>query len=448
MRFVVGLATLALMASATAVLSSAHAGELQVGTMITPDNTALVAEFVSPGNYILVKQGMRMKIAPSQHLEWPPPYQAATEKYSPQVQLGEKGDLLNYVAGLPFPAIKADDPQAAAKVMWNFSFRPQYTDDLDLRYLEVGNYAPAALPQSALEHFTIGHFGFYNYIGRTEVLPTPTDPEMAETGIRYRFGAFPFLEPQEIRGFGLIRYRSINPRREDNAWYFNPLTRHLLRVSTDSDAYPIGPISTAGDELADGLGANYANNLDPDSYFGFSARPEGFNFRLLGIKRMLAVAHAENSPAKPCPFDGNRTICPEAWEMRQVYIVEAIAKPQPWMQMIGRAEMTIPRRVLYVDSEGWFITASDLYDRSGRLWKTIATFNTYRDRPVPDARIAVYPFKRIFQTALVDEDVQTGYSSLVLMPGPRSPEHECWYINMGVVSKAMLEPDQMAGHVR
>ena len=42
--------------------------------------------------------------------------------------------------------------------------------------------------------------------------------------------------------------------------------------------------------------------------------PEGF----LGVKPMLAVVHAANSPAKACETDGGRTICPENWEMRQL----------------------------------------------------------------------------------------------------------------------------------
>src|SRR5260221_7321812 len=112
--------------------------------------------------------------------------------------------------------------------------------------------------------------------------------------------------------------------------------------------------------------------------------------------------------------------------MRQLYVIEATAKPQSWTQKIGSDGVAIPKRVLYIDSEGWLITASDQYDPEGKLWKTIATFNAYRDRPVADAKVAVYPFKRIFQTALVDEDLQDGFSSIVYMPGREAQDHECW----------------------
>jgi Protein of unknown function (DUF1329) len=103
--------------------------------------------------------------------------------------------------------------------------------------------------------------------------------------------------------------------------------------------------------------------------------------------------------------------------------------------------------VIYIDSEGWFLTASDEYDTAGKLWKTVATFNTFDDRPVRDAQVAIYPFKRMFQTALVDEDIQDGFSSVVNMPGHESQDHESWYINMGIVTKAFLDPHQMQNYV-
>ncbi len=155
---------------------------------------------------------------------------------------------------------------------------------------------------------------------------------------------------------------------------------------------------------------------------------------------MLASVHAEHSPETQCPYDGGKTICPENWEMRHLYVIEADSKP--------RRDATIPKRIFYIDSEGWFITASDQYDRDGKLWKTIATFNTYRDRPVPDAKVAIYPYKRMFQLGLVDEDLQTGASSVVYMPGATAQDRECWYIDMGTVDNSFLAPQALerAGH--
>jgi len=128
-----------LMVALAAVLLVAPAANSQVrsGDVITPSNSAKVANLVSPGNYQLAGQGMIMKIVPSSHLEWPPPYKAATEQYSPQVVLTPSEDLMNYKAGLPFPLVDVNDPQAATKIIWNFEFRPLYTDDLDGPGLEA-----------------------------------------------------------------------------------------------------------------------------------------------------------------------------------------------------------------------------------------------------------------------------------------------------------------------
>ncbi len=158
----------------------AHA-QVKPGDIITSDNASKVEGLVSPGNFILVKQGMAMKIIPTGHLYWPPPYKAATEQYSPQVSLTSDGELKNYVAGLPFPLVDANDPDAATKIMWNFAFRPLFTDDLDARDVEAVSHRQGLADE--LEHFTFGHLGSYKYVGRTEVSPTPMDPDVLKTGI-------------------------------------------------------------------------------------------------------------------------------------------------------------------------------------------------------------------------------------------------------------------------
>jgi hypothetical protein len=434
----VKLEVVALFAIAVLSAGSLSIAGVNPGDTITKDQADKVADLVSPGNLILVKQGMTMKIVPTERLEWPPPYKSATEKYSPQVSLAPDGTLKGYSAGLPFPLVDANDPQAALKVMWNFSYRPLYTDDAVSKNVEIASYRPGSTLADPVEHFTIGNVGFYNNIGRTEVNPIPTDPEAARANLRYRFGAYPFLEPSEMRGFGFIRYRSIDPKIEDNSWMMNPRTRHVNRASASELSDVLG-IYTPGAAASAGA-ATYASNLDPDSFFGFAAKVEDFNYRFLGEKTMLAVVHAENSPAKACPTDGGRTICPENWEMRRLYVIEADAKQT---SAIG-SRVSIPKRIFYIDSEGWFITASDQYDHDGKLWKTVATFNAYRDRPIPSARAAIWPFKRMFQTALVDEDVVTGFSTVVLSPGVETDEHESWYINMGLATENFFNPATMS----
>jgi hypothetical protein len=439
----VGIALALVLALAAASASSASA-QVKPGDVITPADAWKVANLVSPGNYYLVRQGMVMKIVPGGNLEWPPPYKAATEQYSPQVALAPDGEVRNYRAGLPFPMIDPNDPQVATKIMWNFEFRPLYTDDVDVRNLEIDSHRPGS--SEPVEQFILGHLAFYKSVGRTEVAPMPIDNDIYETGIAYRAGAFPFLSPSEFRGAGLIRQGSVLPGVEDAVWEYSSETRRLRRLPATelSDAFGVATYGGSGSGAGGVAGATtYASTLDPNSTFGFAAKISDYNYRFLGERHMLASVHAENVPAIPCANDNGRSICPENWEMRNLYVVEATARPRT---LLG-GQVIVPKRVLYVDSEGWFITASDLFNPNGELWKTIVSFHAYRDRATPDARVAVWPFKRMYSTATVDEDITTGFSTTVFTPRTDA-QSECWYINTGAVDKAFFTPANMVqmGH--
>jgi hypothetical protein len=306
------------------------------------------------------------------------------------------------------------------------------TDDLDIRGVEAVSHRDYdEIPGQPVQRLVYGHAALYNNIGRTEVQPFPTDPEANVTGIRYRHGAFPVLEPATVRGFGFLRFRYLDPDIEDKLWVYSPGARRVARSRADTSSAAKG-----------------AATIDPDSGSGFATKIEDFNYRLLGIKPMLAVAHAAALPAPACEVDNHRTVCPENWEMRQLYIVEATAKPLDWHQRIGTDGLDIPKRILYIDSEGWFIAASDQYGKDGALWKTLVLFTAYRDRSAPDAKAAIYPFRRIFQTALVDEDIQNGFSSIAYTPGHETTNSEGWYINMATVKQEFLDPHEMSfiGH--
>jgi hypothetical protein len=432
----------------------AHA-EVQDGDVITPANASKVENLLGPGSFALVKQGMTMKIMPAEHLESPPPYRAATEKYSPQVALAPDGNLENYVAGLPFPLVDVNDPQAASKIMWNFEYRPMSTDDIDVRNVEAVSHADGS--SGEIEHFTFGHLGLYNYVGRTEVPPTPIDAGVLNMDIASRAGVYPVLEPAELRGAGLVRERSILPGVEDYAWEYSSDSRRLRRLPASALSDSFGGASIGGSGQASGVGVGggsaaggggagggrattYASTLDPNSWFGFSGKVTEYSYRLLGDRSILASVDG-SSPATSCADDGGRSVC-EKWQPRRVYVIEATAKSGSPLS----PGTPVPKRIFYIDSEGWFITASDLYDREGRLWKTIVNFYAYGDRATPGTRVAIWPFKRIFQTAMLDEDLTSGFSTVVHTPG--LDDRDGLYINMGAIDGNFFTPARMvqAGH--
>ena len=401
--------------------------DVKPGDFITAKNAEQVRTLVSPGTFVAVSKGMQMHIVTPGRIDWPPPYQNATEKYASQVRLSPNHrDVLGYVAGQPFPLLDPNDPDVATKIMWNQYFKPIATDDFDLRYFEcqVAPLNPGA-EQNLLKMSELGHLAGYYDIGRTEVDPMPADPDFKATGIWWRAAAYPTLAPADDRGSGGIRYRYWDGDHADDAWAFLSGTRRVRRVNE--------VILSSSPGLS---------TWDPDHAGGFAAKPQEYNFKFLGEHNMLGCVHARNAPAHPCPTDGGATSCNDDWEMRHLYMVEVTPRPE---RISGILQS---KTIVYIDAEGWFNPYVDSYDRKGELWKTQIYLGTYRDRPVPDAKIAVYPFKREFATAASSIDVQSGVTTTCYLPGPDTEEKECWYINMGAVGRDFFTTEAMvkAGH--
>jgi hypothetical protein len=280
-------------------------------------------------------------------------------------------------------------------------------------------------PQVQLLNSLIGHAAGYSAIGRTEVEPLPTDPDFKVSGIWLRAAAYPIIQPANERGAGGLRFRYWDPMRADDAWAYLPDVRRVRRVNE--------VIMSSSPGL---------NTWDPDHAGGFQAKLQEYNFKFVGEREMLGCVNAAKSPAQPCPTDGGATSCPDNWEMRHQYIVEVTPRPE---RITGVLQS---KTIVYIDGEGWFNPYVDSYDRKGELWKTQIYLLTYRDRPVPDAKVAVYPFKRQFVVAASSIDVQSGLVTTCYLPSPNSPERECWYINMGAVDREFFTAEAMAraGH--
>ena len=221
------------------------------------------------------------------------------------------------------------------------------------------------------------------------------------------------LAPQDARGQGIIRFRYADPKRGDDSWDWNPGSRRVRRLNESI-------LSTA----------TGAQTFDPDHYSGFNPKTEQYDYKFLGENEMLASVHAAHSPEMTCATDGGASACPENWEARHMYIVEATPRRD-----VNNPGALDKKTIVYLDSEVWFEPYIDTYDQRGQLWRTHIYWLAYRDRPVPDARIAIYPFKREFVVGAASIDTQGGFSTMCYLPGQHTPERECWYINQGAVDK-------------
>jgi hypothetical protein len=378
--------------------------DVSPGDKITAENMDKVKDLVSPGLAWCIKHGFPITIVPTKHIAWPKAYEEATERYSGQVKLRPDGlEVLNYVAGQPFPSIDPKDPQAALKIIWNYYYQFLTTDDVDLRNFDAdtGSITDHG-PMTVERHFLLDHFRRLFWTGRLYVAPHPDMPN--PNGYRAQEGLYPILEPFDLKGVGVLGYRYIDPSREDDSWLYLPALRRVRRQSTA--------------QRSDAL---FGQDTDVDSYYGYAGHPAWMTWRYLGERDVIGVMHGTHYPAKwdskvDWAFD-------EGWEKRHVYVLEGTSKlPQ----------YAYGKRVLFIDKEAWVIPFSDIYDRGGELWKIwINDFSFRRSAFGGGANAIQYPDEMGFIPAIDMVDMQLEHATRASLPSARFPGEQGWYFNQG-----------------
>ncbi len=396
----------------TMLVAGGARADVAPGDRITDQNIDKVKDLISPGLEWCIRHGWPLTIVAPKHIEWPKAYKEATEKYAGQVRLSADGlKMENYVAGLPFPNIDPKDPLFVYKVMWNYDYGPgQGLDDTDLRNFDAdtGSIADHG-PMSVERHFLLDHFRRLFWIGRLYVEPKPEMPN--PNGYRAQQGLYPILEPFDLKGVGALGNRYISADKQDDSWLYLPSLRRVRRLSTA--------------QRSDAL---FGQDTDVDSYYGYAGQVAWMDWKYLGERDLLGVFHAEHNPVKwndkvDWAFDDN-------WEKRRVYVVEGTSKlPQ----------YAYGKRVLFIDKEAWAIPYSDIYDRSGELWKIWINDISYRKRAFEGSTAIEYEDEMPFAPAIVMVDMQLEHATKASLPSLRFPGEQGWYYHQG--EKAGVTPD-------
>lgn len=396
-----------------ALAGAAAAADPAPGSRYDASNVEQIRDFISPGVEWAVKHGMPITVVESQKVEWPPEYKAATEQYSGQVKLSADGRTLeNYVAGQPFPKIDANDPQAAAKVMWNFDRKWLVTDGQDLRNFDAdtGVVNTGGKEMTVERHFLVDHLRRLYYVGRLFVEPKPV-LEPNDDGIHYKQGLFPILEPFDLKGVGILSYRYLDPEKQDDTWLYLPSLRRVRRLSSA--------------QRSDAL---FGQDTDVDSYYGYDGSPAWMDWKLLGEKTVLGVIHSKNFPVKWAEGSGNFAF-DDVWEKRDVWVVEGVSR-QP--------QYAYSKRVIYIDKEAWVVLFSDIYDRAGNLWKVWINDYSFKKQAFPGAEIE-YASEMGFGPAIVMADMQLVHATRASLPSPRFPGEQGIYFNQYAAEETQPE---------
>jgi hypothetical protein len=305
-----------------------------IGTLLTDVQQKLIRD-----------EGLVVTLKDPQPIRLGDDYLAATQKYSGGVSFNTDTRMMEgWKAGIPFPNVTEDTPNAAEKLIWNHNVAQpikNYQDYSQFTYLFIDDERGLERTQEwvLLRYYMKGRLGEESTVeGKDDVLWK-----------QLLYATY----PADIRGLGLYTVRYDSPKLDDS-WAYIKSVRRTRRLSGGTWMDPIGGTDQLNDDIE-------IFNAHPTWY------PE---YKLLGKRKILVVA---NSTVNPWDFDatGNAKFpivdldnAPywnpkEQWEPREVWVVEAIAPP----------EHPYSKKVMYMDTEFPRFYMADVYDRKGEFWK-------------------------------------------------------------------------------
>src|SRR3990172_4783350 len=312
--------------------------DLKPGDTIGPQNWKKVEDMVGPNLLNRIKAGYSFQIKASKHYTSPKEYVEATEKHSAQVRLGSKGELLNYVAGLPFPKIEPNDPQAGQKLAWNFYWRWLVDDFKTGGATKEGKIVRLAIERDGAERRA--DLVSYTLFPRTRYMlsPKPAIPGYEHIDwSQIRIDTY----PRDTSGTTTLEFRYADPERPDDLYLYIPSIRRIRRATTTLRCQTLAPSEFTLDDINT-----------------FNAKITDFNYKFLGEKKILT-----NFVEEGLPFHrktGDYLPTDEKWEVQDVYVLEITPKDPGYCY---------PKKVMWIDKVTWESTWAFMWDRKGEYWK-------------------------------------------------------------------------------
>jgi len=343
-------------------LEDASPGEppFREGDVITFDQIDRLREYLPPEYWanrdFFFYEGMRMTIGPF-HRDYSPAveYRTATERGRGEARIGPDGSLENYTAGQPFPmdTIQClDDPQAGAKIIWNFDYRWE-GDGSNAEFMYTYWDRGEQLPLYFEGHSKIIQLSHRVEEEFTEGSETPGDIFRGERR-KTAFG-IDVAQPFDARGIAVMTYRykdSDRPRVEsknDDTWVYVPTLRRVRRISTAQRTDAVSGTDFTFDDLA-----------------SFAGIVPQYEWACLGETDILAPS---NTAVKAYPIERNRNFGPyglsyadDQWELRRVFKIRMTPK---------NADHPYHHKDLYIDKQTLEAYYSFAYDQKEELWKII-----------------------------------------------------------------------------
>jgi len=256
-----------------------------------------------------------------------------TKNHAGKAKTGDKGELLNWIAGVPFP-----HPQNGLEVAYNFR-NNNFGDSQQT--IDDGWIIDGKLKYDA-SRVRIDSIYMY-FTGRTDTPPVPdVKPNPKDIWLGYQVLQ---IEPEIIRNTRVFEVKYNNRLKAYDSWLWIPQLRRTIRRNASMRQDATG----GGDFCA------YDN-------YGWDGPIIENNYKLLGQKEILAVRHP-NKKEDAIHIPGQCLFLGLPRERCKAYMIEATSKDPNFIYS---------KMIWYIDPETYIMVYSDRYDRQGNLWKVIS----------------------------------------------------------------------------
>jgi hypothetical protein len=295
-------------------------------------------------------------------MSWGSKFTAASASNAGKFSVDPEGALIDkatqsyptFLYGYPFPQIDPKDPQAAAKVIYNFSYTLMQPDDAD-RFSNLHWVTPAALGRYV--EFQ-GQILFY---GSRFSGPIPNPYQTLRRLI------IAGVTPYEVVGLVTLEWAYLDPKQWNSLWMFVPALKRVrvLNAANGSD-------SLFGSELAH------------DDPYLFSGKVPYFTWKLVGVQDVLVPYTLPNPKllrpaARGYELENPQDLLAMGWDtqgwtgkawwpvnynfvIRPAWVVEATAKD---------SQYAYSRQMLWIDRELYVGYYKEAYDKDGQLWRVV-----------------------------------------------------------------------------
>ncbi|MCX8044328.1 MAG: outer membrane lipoprotein-sorting protein [Desulfobacterota bacterium] len=306
------------------------------GKKIDSSNASAVREYLPESFYFLLTDTNTwgrhwFVIVPYREIVPTPGTIELTKKHHSSSKLDtESGELITYVAGVPFP--NTTDPLEMAHNFRCRNFGDSYRSS-EFGYIVDGQF------RYDMRLEINNNLCFFS--GRTDKQPVPEFPKNPKGLWR----AFTMLQkqPPEVRNMRILELHYKDRLKAYDSWIWNPTIRRVRRRSTT--------------ERQDAQGGSDFCGFDN---FGWDGPISLNTYRYIAAKELLMSRHNGckklDHTSGDCFWNGTQR------ERIRVHIIEATSK---------EANFLYSKMIWYIDPETWQILYSERYGRDGKLWKVL-----------------------------------------------------------------------------